>query len=90
MNISKKTVNAVFALYVITCLPAYFATENQKHILLYLVSFIGYSIIPLILFAIINIKKNTGNVLKISSIIISVFWVVLTIFGTLGRLGYLK
>jgi len=48
--------------------------------------FIGYSIIPTIFVVIYNWKKASKAV-RITSSVVTILWILITVFGTLGKLG---
>jgi hypothetical protein len=48
--------------------------------------FIGYSIIPIILVVAYNLKKGSKAV-RITSSIVTIVWILITVFGTLYELG---
>ena len=81
--------NTLMALYLLIAVPIFYAqsTSLRAHLMDHIGEFIGYSIIPIIFFAIYNLKKQDSKAIMITSSIFTILWILMTVFGTLGKLG---
>ena len=78
--------NILFFLYLLIAVPIYYS--QSKSLSAYTIGeFAGYSIIPAIFFVVYNLKNEDSKVIMITSSIITILWILITIFGTLSKLG---
>lgn len=79
--------NVLFVLYCLIALPITLSLKNTEGFLYSLGEFIGIALIPAILVAIYNFKKNSKSV-RISASIVTILWILMIVFGTLGKLTH--
>jgi hypothetical protein len=76
--------NVLFILYLLIATPIFYSLKSLSA---YSIGeFIGYSIIPIILVVTYNLKKGSKAV-RITSSIVTIVWILITVFGTLYELG---
>lgn len=83
--------NVLFILYCLIAIPATSIVFSLKFHSVVSIScsigvFIGYSIIPIILITIYNLKRGSTAIRNTSSFV-TILWILITVFGTLGHLG---
>lgn len=76
--------NVLFILYCLIAVPIFYASSSLSAYSI--LQFIGYSIIPIILVAIYNLKKG-GKAVRLASSIVTILWILISVFGILGKLG---
>jgi len=75
--------NLLFLLYIIIAVPLYIYNYKIDYFsIYYLIEFMGFSIGPVLLILIYNIKKGEGA--KYWSIFIIVIWIFIAVLGTIG------
>jgi hypothetical protein len=76
--------NVLFVLYCLIAFPIALSLKNTEGFLYSVGEFIGIALIPAILVAIYNFKKNSKP-LRITARIVIIVWILITVFGTLGK-----
>jgi len=80
--------NVLFILYFLIAIPATSIVLPLKFLSVYSVGhFIGYSIVPIILITIYNLKKDNTAIRNTSSCGI-ILWILITVLGTLRHIGF--
>lgn len=74
--------NVLFVLYCLIAVPIFLASKSLSAYSIGV--FIGYSIIPTILLLVYNKKKDSKGI-RITSSVVTILWILITVFGTLGK-----
>ena len=78
--------NILFVLYLLIAVPIFYSQSISLSV--YTIGeFTGYSIIPIVFFVVYNLKKEDSKAIMITSSIITILWILITVFGTLEKLG---
>lgn len=78
--------NILFVLYLLIAVSIFYSQSTSLSA--YTIGeFTGYSIIPIIFFVVYNLKKEDSKAIMITSSIITILWILITVFGTLAKLG---
>lgn len=74
--------NVLFVLYCLIAVPIFLASKSLSAYSIGVL--VGYSIIPTILLLVYNKKKDSKGI-RITSSVVTILWILITVFGTLGK-----